>query len=146
MLALGGAGDHVPAVALRGGRLLLAAIFIGGGILHIVAPERYRAIMPAYLPAHDALIFWSGIAELAGGIGLLVGRVRRAAAIGLIILLVAVFPANVEMLRAWRERDVAWPGELLLWLRLPLQAVLLWAVWRVGVRRGDPPADRRPAE
>lgn len=145
MSALGGAGDHVPAVAAGGGRLLLAAIFIVGGILHIVAPERYRAIMPAYLPAHDALIFWSGIAELAGGIGLLVGRVRRAAAIGLMILLVAVFPANVEMLRAWRERGVAWPGELLLWLRLPLQVVLLWAVWRVGVRRGERPVDRRPA-
>ena len=115
-------------------RWLLAAIFIGGGILHLVAPGRYRGIMPAYLPAHDALIFWSGLAELAGGVGLLVRRTRRLAAFGLLALLVAVFPANVEMLRVYRERGVAWWGELLLWARLPLQLLLMWGVWQAGGR------------
>ena len=116
-------------------RWVLAAIFIGGGILHLVAPERYRGIMPAYLPAHDALILWSGVAELAGGAGLLVRRTRRVAAFGLLALLVAVFPANVEMLRVYRERGVVWWGELLLWARLPLQLLLMWGVWVAGARR-----------
>jgi uncharacterized membrane protein len=111
-----------------------------GGIMHLVKPGLYRPIMPAALPAHDALIFISGVAELAGGAGLLIPRVRRAAAVGLIVLLVAVFPANVEMLRLYRAQGTPWWSEVLLWARLPLQAVLIWWTWRAGVR----PARARP--
>ncbi len=92
--------------------------------------------MPRWLPAHDPLILSSGVAQILGGIGLLVRRTRRAAAIGLILLLIAVFPANIEMLRVHELRGVPWWKETLLWLRLPLQAVLIWWTWRV---RNIPP-------
>lgn len=110
---------------------LLAAIFIFGGTLHFLIPGRYTSIMPAWLPAHGALVALSGGVEIAGGIGLLVRRTRRAAGIGLILLLIAVLPANVEMLRDARSADVAAWAEVLLWIRLPFQLLLAWWIWRV---------------
>ena len=113
-------------------RLALALLFIVAGVLHFVIPAPYRAIMPPWLPAHGALVAISGAAEIAGGIGLLHPVTRRAAGIGLILLLVAVFPANIQMLLLYRARGVPWWGELLLWFRLPLQVLLIWGVWRVS--------------
>lgn len=120
---------------MTAGAVVLAAIFIAGGVAHLVRPELYRPVMPGWLPAHDALILISGVAEALGGVGLLGKRTRRASAIGLILLLIAVFPANVEMLRVSQGRGVPWWGEALLWLRLPLQAVLIWWAWKVGTAR-----------
>jgi uncharacterized membrane protein len=102
--------------------------------MHFLVPGPYRAIMPPYLPWHAGLVALSGVAEMAGGIGLLVPWTRRAAGIGLILLLLAVFPANVEMLVRYREQGAGAFAQLLLWLRLPLQAVLIWWVWRVSRR------------
>ena len=112
-------------------RLALALLFVVAGLLHFIIPAPYRVIMPPWLPAYAALIAISGAAEVAGGIGLLLPATRRAAGIGLMLLLVAVFPANVQMLLLYRARGVVWWGELLLWFRLPLQFLLIWGVWRV---------------
>lgn len=121
-------------------RAALALLFVAAGIVHLVHPALYRPIMPPYLPGHDWLILISGWAEILGGAGLLVPATRRLAGWGLMALLVAVFPANLEMLWLHRERGGVWWGELLLWLRLPLQAVLLWWVWRAaGLRRSGAP-------
>lgn len=120
---------------VRLGRYALAALFVGAGVLHFVRPRPYVRIAPPYLPAPEALVFWSGVAEVAGGIGLLVPRTRRAAGVGLILLLAAVFPANVEMLRQHRAAGAPGWAEALLWLRLPLQPLLMWAVWRASQRR-----------
>jgi len=118
-----------------GVRILLALAFITAGVLHFLKPEPYLAIMPPWLPAHGLLVQLSGVAELAGGIGLLLVRWRRAAGIGLMVLLVAILPANIQMLLNYQARGAP-SGEItLLWLRLPLQLVLLAAVWWVGVRR-----------
>ncbi len=113
-------------------RLVLAGIFLTSGTLHLLLPSPFVAIMPPYLPAHELLVAISGYAELAGGIGLLIPALRRAAGWGLLLLLVAVLPANVEMLQLYRARGVPWWGEALLWLRLPLQALVMWGVWRVS--------------
>ena len=120
-------------------RVLLAFGFIAAGLLHLISPRLYRPIMPAYLPAHDLLIAISGCAEIAGGIGLLVPRVRRYAGWGLLLLLLAVFPANVEMLRLYRSRGVVWWGEALLWLRLAFQFVLARWVLQAAQGRTTPP-------
>lgn len=88
--------------------------------------------MPPYLPAPATLVAVSGAAEVAGGIGLLVPRWRSAAGIGLMALLVLVLPANVEMLRQARAHGASPLAESLLWLRLPMQAVLVWAAWRLS--------------
>ena len=116
-------------------RLALALLFVVAGSLHFVVPAPYRGIMPTWLPAHAALVAISGAAEIAGGIGLLLPQTRRAAGIGLILLLVAVFPANIQMLLLYHGRGVPWWGELLLWFRLPLQFLLIWGVWRVSQPR-----------
>lgn len=114
--------------------------FVVAGTLHFLAPNYYRAIVPSYLPASGALVAVSGAAEIAGGLGLLVYCLRQAAGIGLILLLLAVFPANIEMLRLARARGVPGWAEAILWLRLPLQAVLIWWAWRLS-RPG--PSSRR---
>ena len=124
-----------------GGRLLvaaLAALFIVAGAVHLIAPAIYLPIMPPALPYKPALILISGVAEIAGGIGLLLPRLRRAAAWGLIALLVAVFPANVQMaLNGFASGAAPWALALLL-LRLPLQPILIWLVYRAAKPQAQP--------
>jgi uncharacterized membrane protein len=114
--------------------ILLAIFFMVAGIAHFVSPGSYVRIVPSYLPAAAMLVFVSGIAEFAGGAGILLTSTRRFAGWGLIALLVAVFPANVEMLRlsAARHASVWWQAAL--WLRLPLQPALMYWVWRATLR------------
>ena len=112
-------------------RLLLAILFVSAGILHLVQPSRFLVIVPPTLPAPAALVFISGIFEMLGGIGLLMPRARLIAGWGLILLLICVFPANVQMLVNYRAQGVVWWGEALLWARLPFQLVLIWGVRRV---------------
>lgn len=112
------------------GRTVLGGLFIVAGVMHFIVPGAYRAIMPGYLPAPALLVALSGAAEVAGGIGLLVRSWRRAAGVALVLLLVAVFPANVEMLRQARVHEAGRATETMLWLRLPLQVVLVLCVWR----------------
>ena len=113
-------------------RILYAAFFIAAGTMHFVVPAYYVRVMPAFLPAPGALVAVSGVAEMLGGVGLLVPAMRSAAGIGLIVLLFAVFPANVEMLRQAHDRGGAGWSEALLWIRLPVQGVLIWWAWRLS--------------
>jgi uncharacterized membrane protein len=113
-------------------RALLGGFFIAAGLLHFVRPKPYVAIMPRYLPAHRELVFASGAAEIAGGLGVLHARTARPAGWWLIATLVAIFPANVEMaVHAERFRRIPEP---LLWARLPLQGVLVAWVWKTVTR------------
>lgn len=112
-------------------RAVFAGFFIVTGILHFVVPRYFVEVVPSYLPAPRALVAVSGAAEIAGGIGIMSRRWRGAAGIGLIMLLVAVFPANVEMLRQARARDASPWFQAALWLRLPMQALLIWMAWRL---------------
>jgi uncharacterized membrane protein len=122
-------------------RTAFGLLFVLAGTFHFLFPAYYRAVVPPYLPIPDVLVAVSGVAEIAGGVGLLLPRWRPAAGVGLVLLLVAVLPANVEMLRQARHRGVAAPLEALLWLRLPFQAVLMWLTWRVS----RPPRGERTA-
>ena len=105
----------------------MALFYIAAGLAHFLLPSLYERIMPVSLTAHHELVILSGIAEIAGGIGVLVPAVSRAAAWGLIALLCAIFPANVSML----ERHQQFPGipVWILWARLPLQLVWIWWAW-----------------
>ena len=117
------------------GRALLAAFFIVGGVMHFVLPATYAGVMPPWLPWHAALVALSGVAEVAGGIGVLVKTLRRAAGWGLIVLSVAVLPANVQMLQdGLAAGRPGWQIALLV-IRLPLQAALIWWIWRVAARK-----------
>ena len=107
--------------------LVLASIaYIGAGILHFVRPAPYLKIMPPYIPWHEAMVAISGFCEILGGIGLLIPGTRRAAAWGLVALLVAVFPANIYMATNPVEAGAASVAAWIRWGRLPLQALLIW--------------------
>ena len=114
----------------------LVAMFGIAGALHFVVPQAYERIMPPWLPYPRALVLASGAAELLGAIGLLVPGWRVAAGWWLILVLAAVFPANVQMLLDGLARPTPGWGRALLWARLPLQGLLMWWVWRSAVRAG----------
>ncbi len=116
--------------------IILAAIFVIGGVMHFVKPGWYLSMMPPWLPAPLALVYISGVAEFAGGVGILIPATRVAAGWGLILLLIAIFPANVQMLLDAHARHASalWLAALV--ARLPLQAVLIAWVYRAAVRFG----------
>lgn len=119
-------------------RIAFGILFILAGALHFVVPGYYAAIVPSYLPAPAALVALSGVVEIAGGVGFLIPRLRKVAGVVLILLLIAVLPANLEMLRIARTNGSAAWVEALLWLRLPLQVVLIWLAWRLSRTDGQP--------
>lgn len=109
-----------------------ARIFAGpgmaiAGINHFVNPWMYRPLMPDYLPMHDELIYASGVTELAAGVGSMIPAAKPFARWLGIATLVAVFPANVEMVRK-PERFKKVPRAASI-ARLPLQVWMIWAVW-----------------
>lgn len=109
--------------------MLLAVFFVAAGIMHFVVPDAYVRIVPPVLPVPRLLVVLSGIAEILGGAGLLLSSTRRAAASGLVLLLVAVFPANIYT----AVSHVPFPGIFgqtwVQWLRLPLQIpLILWTL------------------
>lgn len=113
----------------RAFRVFTAVSMVAVGTLHFLRPEGFVRIVPAFLPAPLLLVYISGFFEAAGGLGLLVGRVHRAAAWGLMALYVAVFPANINM----AVHDIQ-PGALhipavLMWLRLPFQVLFIGLAW-----------------
>lgn len=108
-------------------RRLLSVFFLSAGTLHFVRPGTYERIVPRYLPAHRELVMLSGVAEIAGAVAAANPRTSRAAGVWLAAVLVAVFPANVEM--ALHPERYAPIPRALLWARLPLQPLLvLWAL------------------
>ena len=109
-------------------RFLLGAFFVLAGLNHFVNPAFYLRIMPPYLPWHTFLVYLSGFFEIALGLLVIVPKLTRIAAWGLIALLIAVFPANIHM--AMNTNLYPDINPIILWLRLPLQAVLIaWAYW-----------------
>lgn len=113
-------------------RIILAALFAFAGTMHFIIPDQYVRVMPPWLPLHRELVYLSGVLEIAGGLGLLIPRMRRAAGIGLILLLIAVWPANLQMLLNARAGGASTWAQLALLLRLPLQLVLMAWAWRVS--------------
>jgi uncharacterized membrane protein len=114
-------------------RRLLGAFFVGSGVNHFVIPRVYASIVPPSLK-HEAarLVTISGVAEIAGGVGVLLPRTRRLSGLGLIALLAAVFPANLYMAREPEafSRIPRWA----LYARLPLQPLMMRWAWRATRR------------
>jgi uncharacterized membrane protein len=113
---------------VRWDAVAMGVFYVAAGVAHFVATRLYLRAMPGYLPAPKMLVLVSGVAEIAGGLGVMLPSMRRAAAWGLVLLLVAVFPANVWM--AMHPEIFAGIPQWALWLRLPLQAPLIWWAWR----------------
>jgi uncharacterized membrane protein len=110
-------------------RRALALFFLAAGVNHFMMPRPYREMVPPKLQGEAKLIVeLSGVAEIAGGVAVLLPRARRAAGVYLIALLVAVFPANLYMARA-PERFRRFP-RWALYARLPLQPAMMVWTWR----------------
>ena len=110
---------------------VLVVFYVVAGANHFLQPDVYLPMMPPYLPWHRALIYVSGAAELGLGLAMLSPTLRPAAAWGLILLLIAIFPANLHIalhnvpLFGNTEGFGVWN-----WVRLPFQAVFIaWAWW-----------------
>ena len=113
----------------RRARLGTALFWIVAGTLHFVIPRRYEAIVPPRLERwREEIVVVSGIAELAGGIGVLPGGTRRLARWWLLATLVAIYPANIHMAVNSDQFPRIHPA--LLWARLPLQFVFARMTWR----------------
>ena len=118
-------------------RLLLAVFYAAAGFLHLARPEPFLTIMPPWVPMAEAVVFWTGIAELLGAAALLQGismPLRRAGAIGLALYAVCVFPANIHHFAL----DMARPGGGLgLGYHIPrmfAQPLVVWlTLWSGGV-------------
>lgn len=120
----------------RAMRLGIGAGFVAAGIGHLVFPEMFFIYFPEWVPYQTALILLSGIAEIVVGLALISGRAQREVGLATALFLVLVFPANVFATLAGTELglpgtfDDAWYA----WVRLPLQAVLIWwALFSTGV-------------
>lgn len=117
----------------KGSRRLLGAFFIAGGVNHFINSRAYEAIVPPSLQSRAReVVQVSGVAEIAGGLGVLVPPLRRTSGMGLVALLVAVFPANLYMARE-PERFKKIP-RWVLYARLPLQPLMMVWAWRATRR------------
>ncbi len=115
---------------------LLGLFFVGAGANHFLNPAPYLSMIPPYLPKPEALNIISGGAEIAGGIGVLIPQTRVWAGWGLIALLVAVFPANLQVaLHGWKGVNIA---RWILWARLPFQPLLIALVYWATIKRRCP--------
>ena len=109
--------------------------FVLAGAMHFLKPRPYEQIVPPYLPAPRALVYASGVAEAAGGIGLMVPSTRRRAGWWLVATLAAVFPANIHMAQHPELYPKVPGGRTALLARLPFQAAFVAWVLAVGSRR-----------
>ncbi len=110
-------------IGQRIGLVIVFSWFFFGGIGHFMFSPFFTAIVPPYVPAPRLMVAVSGVFEILGALGLLFGRTRRAAGIGLFVLTLCVTPANVHM---WLHPQL-FPdfSPRLLTLRLILQVLLL---------------------
>ena len=112
-------------------RVIVAIIFLFASSLHFTATETEMHLLPRWLPWQRELVYVSGIAEIIGAAGLVVPRTQRAAGWWLALLLLAVFPANINHTVTRIPMGGFMDTNLYHWVRLPLQpvfiAVVLWA-------------------
>lgn len=114
-------------------RAAIAFLMIAIGITHFLSPDPFVRIVPAALPWPLALVYISGICEIAGGIGLFPRATRNYSSWGLIALYIAVFPANINM--AIHDIQLSEGGDMpnwAMWARLPLQALFIALVYWLG--------------
>ena len=111
-------------------RVMLAVFMVVAGLSHFFADSMYIKIYPPLLPYPATMVYFTGVAEILGGIGLLIPRVSQAAAWGFVILFIGVYPANINMAVNNIHLDNIPDGNWFQAIRLPFQFVLIaWAYW-----------------
>ena len=108
------------------GLYAMAAMYLLAGVMHFLKPKAYLRIMPKYLPNHKALVFWSGLTEIALGIGLCIPILKPISIYGIIAMLVVFLLVHFYMLSG--EKASAGVPKWVLVLRIPLQfGLMYWA-------------------
>jgi uncharacterized membrane protein len=116
---------------LRRDAKVVVGAFLVSGAVHLIKPEVYEPLMPSWVPAHREVILASGVAELAGALGMLFPPTRRLAGLASAALLVGVFPGNIKMaVDASKTRNT--PFKAATYARLPLQLPMIRGAWRAG--------------
>ncbi|WP_311268914.1 DoxX family membrane protein [Sphingobium sp. WCS2017Hpa-17] len=115
-------------------RITLAVLYALAGVAHLTRPAGFVAITPDWVPAPALVVALTGVAELAGAIGLMIQPLRRAAGVGLALYALCVWPANINH----ALNDIALGGVHLSWWyhgpRLVLQPIIIWwALWAGAV-------------
>ncbi|MDQ3142169.1 MAG: DoxX family protein, partial [Bacteroidota bacterium] len=108
---------------------LMITFYTITGLIHLVHPEVFIRIMPHWLPYPNQLVFISGVCEILFAAMLIFSNTRRIGLWGIMLLLIAVFPANIQMMLNYYEENNKY-----LWiaiLRLPIQIILL--LWAYGL-------------
>lgn len=110
--------------------IIISSIFyVIVGIKHFIDPEYFLSIVPPYLPYHLELVYISGLFEILFGLLILFPKYRYYGAIGLILLLVAVFPANIYLAQSKEAQEAIGATQEIATWRLPIQGVLIWIAY-----------------
>lgn len=125
--------DHTSSRTRIIARSVLALLYLIAGILHLALPAPFERIVPGWVPMPHLTVLLTGLAEIAGAIGLMVPRLRRAAGIGLALYALCVWPANFHHAFIDLSHGTGLPLAYHL-PRLLLQPVIIWwALWTGGV-------------
>jgi uncharacterized membrane protein len=118
------------------GRIALAIMFLFTGTSHFSSLKHdFAAMIPALLPNDLWVIYLTGVLEIVGALGLLVSRTRRLAGVCLVLLLVALFPANVNAIVNGISLGGNMPTPL--WVRAPMQLLYVGMIWWTSIKE-DP--------
>ena len=110
--------------------IIISSIFyVIVGIKHFIEPEYFLSIVPPYLPYHLELVYISGLFEILFGLLILFPKYRYYGAIGLILLLIAVFPANIYLAQSKEAQEAIGATQEIATWRLPIQGVLIWIAY-----------------
>ena len=100
------------------------------GVKHFIEPDYFLSIIPPYLPFHIGLVYISGFFEILFGLMILFPKYRYYGSIGLILLLIAVFPANIYLAQSKEAQEAIGASQQIAIWRLPMQGILIWiAYW-----------------
>ena len=116
-------------------RWFATLFFLVAGALHFVIPEFYLAMMPSFIPFQQFFIVLTGIAEMAGAIGIQIPKLRRLSGILMMILLVAIFPANIYVAIMQPSLPTLEYSAASMWWRLLLQPLFILWIWFVSVKK-----------
>jgi uncharacterized membrane protein len=100
------------------------------GVKHFIEPDYFLSIIPPYLPFHIELVYISGFFEILFGLMILFPKYRYYGSIGLILLLIAIFPANIYLAQSKEAQEAIGASQQIAIWRLPIQGILIWiAYW-----------------
>jgi len=128
---------HITRFMVRKGKLqksiliVISSIFYTiVGIKHFIEPDYFLSIIPPYLPFHIELVYISGFFEILFGLMILFPKYRYYGSIGLILLLIAVFPANIYLAQSKEAQEAIGASQQIAIWRLPIQGIFIWiAYW-----------------